>query len=222
MVQQPSIAIIIPALNEAKTIATVVASAKAFGLPIVVDDGSRDDTGSIARANGANVVVHEVNRGYDGAIDSGFKRAAELGCSYAVTMDADGQHNPGLLRTFIEQFEQGYDIVIGVRDRRQRIAEHIFALVTQAFWKVADPLCGMKGYRMTVYHRLGHFDSFDSIGTELALFAVRNDFRLSQIPVSTRDRDGSPRFGRALSANLRILRAMFLVLRRTRKLPMNG
>lgn len=222
MAQQPSLAIIIPALNEARTIAAVVASAKAYGLPIVVDDGSGDDTGTIARASGAEVVVHGANRGYDNALDSGFRRAAQLGCSFAVTMDADGQHNPGLLQQFITQFDQGDDIVIGVRDRRQRISEHIFALVTQAMWKVKDPLCGMKGYRMTVYHRLGHFDSFGSIGTELAMFAVCNDFRLSQIPVLTRDRVGSPRFGRAFAANLRILRAMFLVLWRTRKRPLNG
>ncbi len=222
MGEQRSLAIIIPALNEGQTIAAVVDSAKPYGLPIVVDDGSVDDTGSIARANGADVVVHAVNRGYDGALDSGFQRAAQLGCTYAVTMDADGQHNPGLLRQFIAQFEQGDDIVIGVRDRQQRIAENIFAFVARVLWRVQDPLCGMKGYRMSVYHRLGHFDAFGSIGTELALFAVRNGFRLSQIPVHTRDRIGSPRFGRAFAANMRILRAMFLVLWRTRKRPVHG
>lgn len=208
--------IVIPALNESTSIAAVVMQARRYGLPIVVDDGSVDGTGAVARAAGADVVWHEHNLGYDRALDSGFIRAAVLGCERVITMDADGQHNPDLLAHFLSEFERGADVVVGVRDRRQRIAEHAFAWVAKWLWGVHDPLCGMKGYSMDVYRACGHFDSYGSIGTELTLFAVRNGFCIAQIPVATRDRVGSPRFGRLLLANWRIFRALLLSFGRTR------
>ena len=148
------IAIVIPALNEAQSVAAVVANATAFGTAIVVDDGSNDGTAAVAAAAGADVVRHERNRGYDAALNSGFARAAELDCDVAITMDADGQHNPSLLEQFIAAIGRGSDVVIGVRDRRQRLAEHVFALVARRLWGIHDPLCGMKAYRLKVYREL--------------------------------------------------------------------
>jgi glycosyltransferase involved in cell wall biosynthesis len=209
------VAIVIPALNEAHTIESVVAKALPFGLPVVVDDGSTDDTGARASAAGAAVVRLEVNRGYDGALDAGFAHASSRGCECVVTMDADGQHDPSILGKFIASLDDGADVVIGNRDRRQRFAERVFALLTRLRWGVADPLCGMKGYRISVYRELGHFDSYGSIGTELALYAVRRGMRIAQVPVMTRPRADVPRFGSALRANARILRACAREMLRT-------
>jgi glycosyltransferase involved in cell wall biosynthesis len=202
------IGIVIPALNESKTIGAVVAQAAGFGTPIVVDDGSQDGTGAIAAQAGANVVSLPVNRGYDGALNAGFRRASEIDCAYVITMDADGQHNPGLLREFVAALDGGADVAVGVRDRRQRLGEHAFAWFGRLRFGMRDPLCGMKGYRIGVYRELGHFDSYHSIGTELALFAARRKLRIAQLPVVTRDRADQPRFGRVFSANLRIFRAL--------------
>lgn len=202
------VGLVIPALNEARTIGPVVEHAARFGTPIVVDDGSVDATGAIARDAGAEVVRHDVNRGYDGAIGSGFQRASELGCEVVLTLDADGQHDPGLIRGFLDELERGAELVLGVRDRRQRFAEHLFALVTWLRWGIRDPLCGMKGYRIELFRALGHFDSYQSIGTELMIFGARRRCRMVQVPVPTRARADRPRFGRALSANQRILRAL--------------
>jgi glycosyltransferase involved in cell wall biosynthesis len=204
------VGIIIPALNEAQSIAKVVEGARQFGTVIVVDDGSSDGTGAVAAAAGAEVVRHPLNLGYDAALGSGFERAAALSCDAVVTLDADGQHDPQLLAQFIAALETGASVVAGVRDRCQRIAERLFAWVTRIRWGIHDPLCGMKGYQMAVYRELGHFDSYGSIGTELALFAARRGMRLVEIPVRTRERVGAPRFGRRLSANWRILRALIL------------
>lgn len=206
------VGVVIPALNEATTIAEVVRGVLADGTPIVVDDGSRDETSSLAAAHGAVVVRHLNNLGYDRALDSGFVRAAELGCDLVVTMDADGQHDPTLLRTFIRALDDGADVVVGVRDRRQRLAEHVFAWFGRWLWGIRDPLCGMKGYRIGVYRDLGHFDSYGSIGTELAIFGARTRRRIAEVPVRTRDRDGAPRFGRRLGANLSIFRALWFAL----------
>jgi glycosyltransferase involved in cell wall biosynthesis len=206
------IAIVIPALNESTSIGTVVGAASRFGPVVVVDDGSTDDTAAIAASAGAHVVRLERNRGYDGAIDAGFGHAATLDADAIVTLDADGQHDPQLLPRFIAELEEGAEVVIGVRDRTQRLAEKLFARVASKRWSIRDPLCGMKAYRITVYRALGHFDSYRSIGTELALFAASRGFLISQLPFMTRDRVGIPRFGRRLVGNWRIFRALAIGL----------
>lgn len=206
------IGIVIPAFNEAATISNIVNNASHYGEPIVVDDGSSDGTGNLAKNAGAKVVSHDTNHGYDQALNSGFERATEIGCEYVITMDADGQHNPTILHSFIECLDAGADIVLGHRDRRQRLAEHVFAWVSHLKWGISDPLCGMKGYRIELYKKLGHFDSQGSIGTELAIYAVKNDYKVTQIPVLTRDRSDQPRFGQIYSANKKIFRALWLSL----------
>lgn len=208
------IGVIIPALNEANTVATVVAAASRFGQPIVVDDGSRDNTGERAKEAGATVVRHAVNRGYDQALNSGFARASELGCEYVVTVDADGQHDQTILGAFILALDNGADVVVGVRDHRARMAETLFAWVTTVRWGIRDPLCGMKAYRIGVWRELGHFDSYSSIGTELSLFAAATRKRMAQVRVRTRSRSGAPRFGARFVANRRILRALWIGMSR--------
>ena len=210
--ERPRIAIVIPALNEAATISQVVEAAGRYGMCVVVDDGSSDDTASRARAAGATVVSHATNRGYDAALDSGFRKAAEMGCEAIITLDADGQHNPELLEKFIAALDGGAAVVLGVRDRRQRLAEHVFAWYTRHRFDIADPLCGMKAYRVEVYRELGHFDTYVSIGTELMLFAARRGFPIASVPFEVRDREGQPRFGKKLAANWKIFRALALSL----------
>ncbi|WP_333874411.1 glycosyltransferase family 2 protein [Methylobacter sp.] len=212
--ERSRIAIIVPALNEAATIGAVLARVKEYGLPIVVDDGSSDATAALAREAGAEVVTHQQNRGYDGALNSGFARAAALGCAYAITIDADGQHNPAQLQELIAYLNQDYELVLGVRDRYQRIGEVIFAYCTKCLWNISDPLCGMKGYSLDLFNKAGHFDSFQSIGTELAVRSLVNGCRYIEMPILTRDRQDEPRFARKFAANYKILRAMtILVLR---------
>jgi glycosyltransferase involved in cell wall biosynthesis len=202
------VGIVIPALNEEATINSVVSSVKQYGIPIVVDDGSCDKTGELAVRAGASVVRHEVNRGYDNALNSGFQRAVMLGCEYVVTVDADGQHDSSIIEPFIRGLDDGADVVVGMRDRLQRFAEHLFAWISSMRWDIHDPLCGMKGYRLELYRHFGHFDSYGSIGTEFCLRAAKNGNKIVQIPVRTHERIGTPRFGGRLKANMRILNAL--------------
>jgi glycosyltransferase involved in cell wall biosynthesis len=210
------LAIVIPALNEARTIAQVVAAVLPFGSPVVVDDGSSDATGALAEQAGAEVVRLPVNQGYDGALNAGFAWAAAQGFSYLVTVDADGQHDPPLIARFVSALDAGADVVVGIRDRQQRLGEHVFAWVGRRRWAVDDPMCGMKAYRTSVYSRRGWFDSYGSIGTELCLYAASNGMRVEQVAVRTLDRADQPRFGRRWSANRRILRALAVGLWRYR------
>lgn len=210
------VAAVLPALNEAASIEKVVRAIAPYAQAIVVDDGSTDGTGDLARAAGAIVVRHERNRGYDQALQSGLLHAVEQNFECAITLDADGQHDPGLLQRFIDAISSGADIVIGARDRHQRWSESLFAVVGHALWGIDDPLCGMKAYRCTLLRKAIWFDSYGSIGTELTLRAVRSGIAFAQVPVQTRPRQGRSRFGSGLRANWRIFRAMMIGVVRAR------
>lgn len=204
------VGIVIPAFNEAATIGTIVSHATKYGTVIVVDDGSIDNTGNLAAASGANVVTHNTNYGYDAALNSGFAKANDMGCDVVISMDADGQHDTSLLYSFIRIMDEGADLVIGIRDKRQRLAEYVFAWISSIKWGVSDPLCGMKAYRMSLYGELGYFDSYGSIGTELFIYAADAEKKIVQIPIKVVARHDAPRFGRRISSNLLILRALWL------------
>lgn len=209
------LAVVIPALNEAGTIAGVIHQVSQYATAIVIDDGSRDETANIARNCGAIVHSHHTNLGYDAALNSGFKLADEIGCEFIITMDADGQHNPQLIPDFMGLLESGADLVVGHRDKVQRFAEHVFSQAANLLWKINDPLCGLKAYQITLYRELGHFDSYGSIGTELAIYAACHGKCIKNLPIITRDRRDQPRFGRTWYANKKIFRALFMALSRT-------
>jgi hypothetical protein len=110
----------------------------------------------------------------------------------------------------------GADLVIGIRDRYQRVSETIFAKTAKILWDITDPLCGMKAYRLSKLKGIDSMCSYPSIGTELAIRAVRSGWDIRQVAVKTRERNGKSRFGAGLYANWLILRAMFLGLLRAK------
>ncbi|MDS0284552.1 glycosyltransferase family 2 protein [Haloarcula onubensis] len=113
----PRVVVGIPAYNAASSIASVVEQATAFADDVVVvDDGSADETAVRAREAGASVVVHELNRGYGGALKTLFRTADDRGAEHLVVIDADGQHDPADIPMLVESQERdGTDIVIGSR-----------------------------------------------------------------------------------------------------------
>ncbi|PCH56234.1 MAG: hypothetical protein COC15_03455 [Legionellales bacterium] len=210
--ERSELAIVIPAFNEEYSIAKVVVSAMIYGVVIVVDDASTDNTAKIAENAGATIVAHLSNKGYDGSINSGFIEADKLGCKYVVTIDADGQHEVTEIAKYIDAFNSSIDLVLGVRNKYARFSEKVFSLMTRFLYKVKDPLCGMKGYNMSLYKKIGHFDSYNSIGTELALTSVKNGCLFKEILVQLNDRQDTSRFGNIILGNLRIFRAMLLCI----------
>jgi glycosyltransferase involved in cell wall biosynthesis len=109
--------IVIPAYNEASTIAQVVRDAvRVADAVVVVDDGSRDRTAALAAEAGAIVVRHAVNRGLGGALGTGIAAAVKLGADAVVTMDADGQHRAVDAARIFERLGKGdVEFVIGSR-----------------------------------------------------------------------------------------------------------
>jgi len=115
-----SVSVVIPAKNESLAIAGVVKKVFAI-LPsvevIVVDDGSADGTAGLAEAEGAKVVRHPYSKGNGAAIKSGARAASG---DVIVFMDGDGQHNPEDILRLLEKVEEGYDLVVGARDKKSQ------------------------------------------------------------------------------------------------------
>lgn len=201
------LAVVIPAFNEEDSVSLVVMRCKEFGEIVVVDDGSKDSTRQMALEAGAHVISHKVNRGYDEALNTGFKYALSLDCDYVVTLDADGQHNPTMIEKFRNCLMSGADCVVGVRDKKQRLMEVVFGAYTKFRYGIDDPLCGMKGYKMSLYKKMGFFDSYGGAGTQLMLFAARTNLVIRQLSILTSKRVGHSKFGNNLAGNYKIFKA---------------
>ena len=111
-----ALSIVIPAKNESATIGNVVRTAKSEypdAEIIVVDDGSTDETASIAEEAGAMVVRHPESLGNGAAVKSGARAA----CGEILAfMDGDGQHDPREIDRLLAKLDQGYDMAVGARD----------------------------------------------------------------------------------------------------------
>ena len=208
------IAIVIPAFNEEATIYDVVQSVKEYGVVIVANDASADSTKKIAEDAGAVVVSHKENKGYDGALNSGFLKAEELNCNAIITFDADGQHSAESIEKYINELRSGVDLVLGVRPKPARISEKLFMYYSRYRFNWNDPLCGMKGYSMKLYRKRGYFDSRNSIGTELAAYGLENNFSHTQIQIAIAQRQDQPRFSSIFMSNVKIMKALFDLMAR--------
>ena len=194
----------LPALNEEATIAQVIR-----GIPrdlpgvtetrvVVVDDGSTDRTGELARAEGAIVVRHEQPRGVGSAFRSGVQQSTELGADIIVTIDADGQFDPGDIGALIQPILEGRaDFVTAsrfidpsVRPEMPRfkrwgndfMARWISSMVKARF---RDVSCGFRAYSRNAYMRLvltGDFTYTHEVFLTLAFSGIP----IQEVPVHVR------------------------------------
>lgn len=113
------ILIIIPAYNEAGGIRRVIADIRGaipYADILVVNDGSSDNTGALAKLEGALVVNLSCNLGIGGAVQTGYRYAAAHGYQYATQMDGDGQHNPADFAGMLDAARRmDADMVVGSR-----------------------------------------------------------------------------------------------------------
>lgn len=111
------ITVVLPAKNESAAIGQTLAQIQQLQLAheiIVVNDGSTDQTKQVAETAGAKVVTHPYSKGNGAAIKTGARTATG---DIIVFMDADGQHDPQDIPRLIEKIEQGYDLVVGARQK---------------------------------------------------------------------------------------------------------
>lgn len=109
--------IVIPAFKESVRVRTTLAELlPRYSNIVVVDDGSPDDTGAVARSCGVWVVRHPINRGQGAALQTGIDFALLQGAETIVTFDADGQHDPADIPAILEPVQSGAaDIALGSR-----------------------------------------------------------------------------------------------------------
>lgn len=190
------ICLIIPAYNEAKAIGNVICRAKKFIKVddiIVIDDGSEDETSTVAQLEGATVIRHPKNLGKGMALRTGFKCALDAGYNLIVTMDADGQHDPEDIPRFLEKFAaENPDIIVGARILgRFEMPLHRRAnnkLVTSVgCWlsgqKVDDFQCGFRLIKTQVLKSIKLKTSRYETESELLIKSGKMGFKIESLPI---------------------------------------
>jgi glycosyltransferase involved in cell wall biosynthesis len=188
-------AAIIPALNEAGSIAQVVEGLRgSVDHIIVVDDGSSDQTAERARAAGAEVIVHAANRGKGHAVRSGLARVLEGEFTHVLLLDGDLQHLPEEAAALVNQaIRTGADVVLGQRrfDRNRMPASryHANRIGSRVLsWFVGVPVedtqCGFRVFRVDALRPLRLNATKYEIETEMLVKVRRRGGRVETVPVT--------------------------------------
>jgi glycosyltransferase involved in cell wall biosynthesis len=196
-------AAIVPALNEAGSIASVIAEIRAVdpGMEVVVvDDGSRDGTADIARRAGATVLGLPYNLGIGGAVQTGYRYALENGFDVAVQIDGDGQHDPGELEKLLRPLlADEADMVVGTRFRGERtyrpplarrIGIMLFARLVSLIvrQRVTDATSGFRAVNRTGIRLFADDYPNDYPEVETTVLVFRHRLRMLEVPVLMRER----------------------------------
>lgn len=199
MVSRVDISIILPVYNEAETLRKLLEEIRALDLPcteiIVVDDGSTDQSGEVARRAGARVIRHPYNIGNGAAIKSGIR--ASRG-SRIVFMDGDGQHQPGDIPKLLAE-APAYDMVVGARARGSKLRFHRYAAnllynllasyVTR--FRVLDLTSGFRALsRRDALRFIDLLPNTFSYPTTLTLAFLRSGLTVKYVPIRTLYRAG--------------------------------
>lgn len=191
----PSACVVVPALDAAETLGAVLDDLRAtVGLPLlVVDDGSADATGDVARARGADVLRHPRNRGKGAALRTGLLEAARRGLAAVVTVDADGQHPGASARVVLEASDDPRALVLGVRDlgrdgapRSNQFGNRVSNFFLSAFARrpLRDTQCGLRRYPVAETLRLGARADGYAFEAEVVLRALAAGLPVLEVPVA--------------------------------------
>jgi glycosyltransferase involved in cell wall biosynthesis len=191
-----SVAAVIPAYFEEKHIGDVVRrTLLQLANVVVVDDGSSDRTAELARAAGADVIIHELNRGKGESIKSGFRYWMEHGATYVMVLDADGQHRPEEIERFLAAAASGIgELLVGTRMNdvsemplvRRMVNRYMSRKISRACGQdIPDTQCGFRMvHRSIIPNLLGGTERFD-YETEMLILASRAGCRIASVPIST-------------------------------------
>lgn len=192
---------LIPALNAARSVGPLIGETAAYVAQVVlIDDGSTDDTADIARAAGAVVLRHDVNRGKGAALKTGFAYALENGFDCVVTLDADGQHLPREIPKFLAAREQtGGDLIIGSRAHlfgemlpRRRLANRFSAwsIAKASRTGVSDSQSGFRLYSAPLLRAVKLRTNGFDMESEVIVHAGHRGFKVITTPIDLGFVDG--------------------------------
>lgn len=223
MPDRPKLVAVLPAYNEAGHVGEVVRALQPLtDAVVVVDDGSSDATAEEARAAGARVYRHIINRGLGGAIATGLRAALQLGADVIVTLDADGQHVAEEGLDVAAPILRGdADFVIGSRllnpqgmPFSRRIANRIADLCTGIMFgvHVRDSQSGFRAFSRRVAESIDIRTSRMEVSSEIVAEVARRGFRIAEVPITVIYTDYSLSKGQNFLVGLQTLAK--LVLRR--------
>lgn len=191
--------IAMPAFNEAPNIAEAIsASEKHADAVLVVDDGSEDNTASIASSLGAIVVKHESNGGYGAALRTIFSTARDLGVEELVTIDSDGQHNPEDIPRLLAELRKGNDVVIGSRFKEcggvgipfyRKVGMKVLDLATRMAGSelgVTDTQSGFRAYGKRAVNDVHIGSEGMSAGSEILIQISDHRLKVSEVQIKIR------------------------------------
>jgi len=192
--------VILPAFNEEMTVGSVIAEIKQ-NIPyvdiLVVNDGSGDRTGPIARKQGIIVIDHPFNLGYGAALQTGFRFAVREGYHYVITMDADGQHISSSAQSLMDVMkEHEADVVIGSRFTGngyqmklfRKIGIALFSMVARAYTgiNITDPTSGFQLIKKSAFSYLAEGDNYplDYPDVNIIMALHKKKFKIVEAPVT--------------------------------------
>jgi glycosyltransferase involved in cell wall biosynthesis len=191
-----AVSCVIPALDAAGTLATVAHGLRGVlpkALLIAVDDGSRDATREVARETCDVVLGFDRNRGKGAALRAGLECALERGAGAVLTIDADGQHDPGHAPALLDALERA-DVAVGARRRagssmpfHRRLTNTLSSAAFGAITGVplADSQSGFRAFRRAVVERVTGRGERYEFETDMLIRVVRAGFRVVTVPVPT-------------------------------------
>ncbi len=200
----PRVSVVIPCLNEADNIEecvreaqTVLAAHGLSGEVIVVDNGSDDGSGAIARGAGARV-LEEPRRGYGQAYLTGF--AAARG-DYVVMIDADLTYDFAEIPRFVHELDEGAELVMGnrldgVQPGAMSILSRIGNPILSGFLNtlygtpVGDAHCGLRALRREILPLLDLHSTGMEFASEMVIQATRKGVRIAELPIELAPRAG--------------------------------
>ncbi len=184
---------LIPAYNEAATIAEVIKRTKPFvDMVLVIDDGSSDETAKIAKESGAQVVSHAMNRGLGAAIGTGMEAAKRLQADVAITLDADGQHDPVEIPHFVNTIKEGAEMVVGSRMLTRtgmpwyrqvaNLLGNVVTFILFGMW-VTDSQSGFRAFSRRALEQIEVRTNRMEVSSELIAQAKQKHLRFAEIPI---------------------------------------
>ncbi|MDA0164760.1 glycosyltransferase family 2 protein [Solirubrobacter ginsenosidimutans] len=233
--------VVIPAYNEAATVAAVtgrVHDLAPFCDVLVVNDGSTDATATRAREAGATVLELPFNLGIGGAVQAGFVYAKENGYRYMVQVDGDGQHDPSEIETLqgVMDSDPALDMVCGSRflvpgeylaPISRRTGIHVFAFLLSRIvgQRVTDPTSGFRLYNRRAIELFATDYPHDYPEVEAVLMLHTQRLRMAEVPVRMFERGGgrsSISTGKSFYYMIKVLLAIFVGMLRRRAVPRPG
>jgi glycosyltransferase involved in cell wall biosynthesis len=189
------VCVLIPTYNNAGTLARVISDVAAYTRNIVVvNDGSTDDTVAILKQFPfLSIESYGPNQGKGKALQTGFRRAVELGYDYAITIDSDGQHFADDLPVFLEKLKaHPRAIIIGARNMDQSSVpgKSSFGNKFSNFWfrletgiRISDTQSGYRLYPVRLLYDRRYFSRKYEFEIEVLVRAAWSGIEVVQVPV---------------------------------------